>query len=125
LTQGVDTGLIGDVVSVGNYVYISKLHIAVAGFWGDKSITECDLEVVAVELEDLERLGQHSRLRLERRKDFDSRFRPPLVRDGDLLCYGGTEGIWLVDIRNPARPSKAGIIVTDYPVVSLELSIGK
>jgi len=124
LTQGVDTGLIGDLVSAGNYVYISKLHVPVAGLWGDRTVTKCDLEVLAVELKHCESLGKHYRLRLERGKDFDRSLRPPLVKDGDLLYYGGTEGIWLVDIRNPVRPSRAGIIRTDYPVVSLELSTG-
>lgn len=123
LVEGVDTGVTADIVNVGNYVYISMLRIPVPGFWGDVAITECDLDLVAVELKDLETIGQRSRLRLERRKAFDPTFRPPLVRDGDLLYYGGTEGIWLVDIRNPAKPSTEGIITTDFPVVSLELGV--
>ena len=125
LVSGIDIGLVGDMVSVGNYLYLSKLDIAVPGFWGDDRITRCNLELIVVELRDLDSIRQRSRLRLERRKDFDRGLWPPLVRDGDLLYYGGREGIWLVDIRNPARPSRAGIIETDYPVVSLELSMDK
>lgn len=125
LVSGIDIGLVGDMVSVGNYLYLSKLDIAVPGFWGDARITRCNLELIVLELRDLESVRQCSRLRLERRKDFDWGLRPPLVKDGDLLYYGGREGIWLVDIRNPARPSRAGVIETDYPVVSLELSINK
>ncbi len=123
VVEGVNLVVITDIAMVDHYLYIANLDFDVRGWWTPISIRKMNLDLVVVELKDSGTIRQRSRLRLEKGREYDWNVSPMLVRDGDLLYYGGTKGIWLIDVRNPARPSRLGLIATDHQVVSLALGI--
>jgi hypothetical protein len=117
------------IMVVENYLYTTSLHILYHSspieIDGRYTYRTYDSNLSVYSTGELKKIEKVFDLPLENFEDasllWGLSIAPPLVRDEDLLYYGGHDGVFILEISNPAKPSLEKLIQTDQQVVSLTI----
>jgi len=116
----------GSWLEIKNWLEIRRIKIIDSYLYALNLTNYNSVELLIYDLKDLKEAKNVSAFLLEENKNLhlfeEMGIRLPLVSNNNILYYGGDDGVYIIDISDPSKPSKQNIIKTDFQVISLELS---